>query len=150
MGETRAPTEAAGVRLTGDGAWPALPWSMALTAMLSIQLGSALSVGLIGSVGPAGTAWLRLTVAAIFFLLLARPDLRTLRRTDLPVLLGLGVATGVMTTSFLAAIERIPLGTAVAVEFLGPLTVAAIHGRSPRALVWPGLALVGVVSLTEP
>ena len=58
--------------------------------------------------------------------------------------------TGLVTIAFLAAIERIPLGTAVAVEFLGPLTVAAVRSHSRRALTWPALALLGVVLLTEP
>jgi inner membrane transporter RhtA len=66
------------------------------------------------------------------------------------MLLGLGVTTGLVTVAFLSAIERIPLGTAVAVEFLGPLTVAAVRSQSRRALAWPALALVGVVLLTEP
>ena len=60
------------------------------------------------------------------------------------------MTTGLMTVTFLAAIERIPLGTAVAIEFLGPLTVAALRGHSRRALAWPVLALVGVVLLTQP
>jgi inner membrane transporter RhtA len=118
--------------------------------MLSVQLGSALSVGLIASVGPAGTAWLRLSFGALVFLAIARPPLRTVRREDVPVLLALGITTGLMTIAFLAAIERIPLGTAVAVEFLGPLTVAAVRSHSWRLLVWPLAALVGVVLLTEP
>ena len=126
------------------------PWALAVTAMMSVQLGSALSVPLISSVGPAGTAWLRLSMGALVFLALARPPLRQVRRADVPTLLGLGGATGLVTVTFLAAIERIPLGTAVAVEFLGPLTVAALGSRSRRALAWPLLALVGVVLLTEP
>lgn len=126
------------------------PWSLAVTSMLSVQLGAALSVPLISTTGPAGTAWLRLTMAALIFLALARPPLREVRRNDVPALVGLGVATGVVSVAFLAAIERIPLGTAVAVEFLGPLTVAAVRTHRPRALAWPGLALVGVVLLTQP
>lgn len=126
------------------------PWTLAVAAMLSVQLGSALSVGLISEVGPAGTAWLRLTAGAIIFLIIARPPLRSIRRGDLLPLLGLGIATGVMTIAFLAAIERIPLGTAVAIEFLGPLTVAALHSGRLAALVWPVVAFVGVVLLTEP
>jgi inner membrane transporter RhtA len=126
------------------------PWTLAVAAMLSVQLGSALSAGLIDTVGPAGTAWLRLSMGAIVFLLVVRPPLRAVRRRHVLPLLGLGVTTGLMTTAFLAAIDRIPLGTAVAIEFLGPLTVAAVRGRSRRALVWPGLALLGVVMLTEP
>jgi inner membrane transporter RhtA len=126
------------------------PWALAVTAMLSVQLGSALSVDLIATVGPAGTAWLRLSMGALVFLALARPPLREVRRRDVAPLLGLGVATGLVTITFLAAIERIPLGTAVAIEFLGPLTVAAVRSHSVRALVWPVLALLGVVLLTEP
>lgn len=126
------------------------PWGLAVAAMLSVQLGSALSVGLIATVGAAGTAWLRLSIGAIIFLALARPPLRSVRRRDLPTLLGLGVTTGLVTIAFLAAIERIPLGTAVAIEFLGPLTVAAVRSHHRRALTWPALALVGVVLLTQP
>ncbi len=126
------------------------PWALAITAMLSVQLGSALSVNLIGTVGPAGTAWLRLTAGALIFLAIVRPPLRDVRRADVPVLLALGVATGLMSILFLAAIERIPLGTAVAIEFLGPLTVAAVRSHSTRMLTWPALALLGVVLLTEP
>ena len=126
------------------------PWVLAIVAMLSIQLGSALSVQLMSQVGPAGTAWLRLTAGALILLTLARPPLRTVRRRDIPVLVGLGVTTGLVTITFLAAIERIPLGTAVAVEFLGPLSVAAVRSHNKRALAWPALALIGVVLLTEP
>ena len=126
------------------------PWGLAIVAMLSIQLGSALSVQLVFQVGPAGFAWLRLTAGALILLTLARPPLRTVRRRDIPVLVGLGVTTGLVTITFLAAIERIPLGTAVAVEFLGPLSVAAVRSHNKRALAWPALALIGVVLLTEP
>jgi inner membrane transporter RhtA len=118
--------------------------------MLSVQLGSALSVDLISTVGAAGTAWLRLSMGALIFLILARPPLRDVRAHDVPALLGLGITTGLETIAFLAAIERIPLGTAVAIEFLGPLTVAAVRSHSTRALTWPIVALLGVVLLTEP
>jgi inner membrane transporter RhtA len=126
------------------------PWMLAVAAMFSVQLSSALSVDLISSLGPAGTAWLRLSFGAVIFLVMARPPLRSILRGDLALLLVLGVATGLMSIAFLAAIERIHLGTAVAIEFLGPLTVAALRSRNARALVWPTLALVGVVLVTQP
>jgi len=129
---------------------PVPPWALAIAAMSSVQLGSALSVGLIGSIGPAGTAWLRLSIGALVFLAVARPPLRSVRGRDVPALLGLGVTTGVQTIAFLAAIERIPLGTTVAIEFLGPLTVATLRSHSKRALTWPALALIGVILLTQP
>lgn len=134
--------------MTTPGSLP--PWALAMGAMLSVQLGSALSVSLIDTVGAAGTAWLRLTAGALVFLVLAPATLRSLRRADAPAVLGLGVTSGLVTICFLAAIERIPLGTAVAIEFLGPLTVAAIASLSLRALTWPAVALLGVVGLTEP
>lgn len=129
---------------------PVPPWGLAVTAILSVQLGSALSVGLIEHVGPAGTAWLRLSMGALILLAIARPPLRSIRRPDVLPLLGLGITTGVMTVGFLAAVEHIHLGTAVAIEFLGPLTVAAIRSHNRKALAWPALALVGVVLLTQP
>ncbi|OUM42717.1 EamA family transporter [Arthrobacter sedimenti] len=126
------------------------PWGLAVAAILSVQLGSALSVDLIREIGAGGTAWLRLSMGAVIFLIIARPPLSRVRRSDVPVLLGLGITTGLVTVGFLAAIEHIPLGTAVAIEFLGPLTVAALQSHSLRALIWPGLALCGVLLLTEP
>ena len=126
------------------------PWTLALAAMVVVQLGAALSVPLIGVVGPAGTAWLRLTMGAIIFVAVSRPPLRQVRRGDVVVLLALGVATGLVTSAFLTAVARIPLGTAVAIEFLGPLTVATVRAPNRRLLVWPLLALVGVVLMTRP
>lgn len=125
-------------------------WTLAVGAMLSVQLGAAISVGLFDDIGVAGTAWLRLTLGAIGFILIARPRYWrwSMRELRAPVLLGL-VSAG-MTLSFLSAIDRLPLGTVVAIEFLGPLTVAALHSDSRRALAWPLLALLGVVLLTEP
>lgn len=123
---------------------------MAIAAMLMIQVSNALSVEVIAYIGPAGTAWLRMCCGAVFLWAIARPALRSIRRSDVPSLLALGAATGGMTTLFLAAVDRIPLGTAVAIEFLGPLTVAGFTSKHRRALAWPLLALVGVVLLTEP
>ena len=125
-------------------------WMLASAAMLSVQLGAAISVGLFDEIGVAGTAWLRLTLGALGFILIARPRYWqwSWRELRAPVLLG--VVSGGMTLCFLAAIDLLPLGTAVAIEFLGPLTVAALHSHTRRALAWPTLALVGVVLLTEP
>ena len=118
--------------------------------MLSVQLGAALSVGLFPLVGPAGTAWLRLVAAAVILLVLVRPSRQDVPRAAFAHVFALGVATAVMTVAFLAAIDRIPLGTAVAIEFLGPLTVAAVRAHNRRMLAWPCLALIGVLLLTRP
>jgi len=126
------------------------PWTLAVAAMLAVQVANALSVSVIGHVGAGGTAWLRMCFGAAFLWLIARPDFRSIRRQDLPALIALGVVTGYMTALFLEAVARIPLGTAVSIEFLGPLTVAGIMSRNRKALVWPLLAVIGVVLLTEP
>ena len=137
--------------MTESGVINRIPaWTLAVVAMLSIQLGSALSISLFPAVGPAGTAWLRLALGAVVLLVLVRPSLRLIHRGNLVGLLGLGASTGVMTSAFLSALERIPLGTTVAIEFLGPLTVAALSGKNARAALWPLLALIGVVLLTRP
>ncbi|MBD7994881.1 EamA family transporter [Arthrobacter sp. Sa2CUA1] len=123
---------------------------MAVAAMLAVQLSNALSVGVVEQVGAAGTAWLRMCFGTMLLWMIARPAFRSLRRKDVPALIVLGVVTGFMTAFFLGAVERIPLGTAVAIEFLGPLTVAGLMSKHRKALVWPLLALVGIVLLTEP
>jgi inner membrane transporter RhtA len=125
-------------------------WTLAVVAMLSVQVGSALSTHLFATAGAAGTAWLRLTAGAVIFLAISRPRVRELTRSDAGAVLALGIATGLVTVAFLSAIERIPLGTAVAIEFLGPLCVAVFHRPDPRRLIWPALALAGVILLTEP
>lgn len=126
------------------------PWTLAVAAMLLIELASALSVSFFDLVGANGTAWLRTTFGAILLWIIAPPDLKSLRRKDAPALIALGVVTGTMSMFFLGAIERIPLGTAVAIEFLGPLTVAGVTSKNRSALLWPVLALGGVLLLTEP
>lgn len=125
-------------------------WSLAVAAIVTVQLGVALSPRLFDIVGPAGTAWLRLTAGGLMFLAIARPRLRGYSAADLRAVIILGVITGAMLVSFLAALERLPLGTTVAIEFLGPLSVAAFRAHRRSALVWPALALLGVLLLTEP
>ena len=125
-------------------------WLLTLGAIFSAQAGSVFSVRLIPLVGSDGTAWLRFTVAGLFLLLLVRPPLRAISRRELPGLLGLGLATAVMTTAFVNALGHLPLGTVVAIEFLGPLSVAAFQAADRRALIWPTTAFLGVLLLTRP
>lgn len=125
-------------------------WSLAVVAMLSVQLGGALSVGLFPAIGAVGTAWLRLAAGSVILLLIARPRPRDVPREAILPVLALGVATAAMSVAFLVSIDRIPLGTTVAIEFLGPLTVAAVRAHDRRMLIWPALAFAGVLLLTRP
>jgi inner membrane transporter RhtA len=123
---------------------------LALCSMFIVQIGAAASTAMFARIGPAGTAWLRLCWAALIFAAVARPRLSTFHRRDLAAALLLGVASGGLTLSFLEAIDRIPLATAVAIEFLGPLGVAVMRRASRWGLVWPPLAFAGVLLVTQP
>ena len=128
------------------GATPARTGTlMAVGSMTCVQIGLALSVPLFGRLGPLGTVWLRLAWASVILVVAVRPRPWRFRR---PILLG--VVTGGVTMLFMAAIARMPLGTASALEFLGPLGVAVARGRGRRRLLWPGLAAAGVLVLTHP
>jgi inner membrane transporter RhtA len=122
---------------------------MAVAAMLCVQLGLAASVGLFDRIGPEGAAWLRLAWAGVLLLVLVRPRQSAFTRSSLLACVALGVVTAGLTMFFMAAVARLPLGTASALEFLGPLGVAVARGRR-HTLIWPVLAAVGVVLLTEP
>ena len=125
-------------------------WSLAVAAMLAAQLGAAVSISLFDDVGTAGTSWLRLTFGALILLVLVRPRLSAWSWPNVRAPILLGIVSGLMTLFFLAAIARLPLGTAIAIDFLGPLTVAVFTSRSKAAIAWPVLALVGVLILTQP
>ncbi len=118
--------------------------------MLSVQTGAALSTHLFTALTPAGSAWLRLAISAMILLLITRPRLRAIGWPALRSTLMLGTVTAVLTLAFIEAVARIPLGTAAAIEFLGPLSVAALRSHRRSALIWPALALAGVIALTEP
>jgi len=123
---------------------------MAVGSMTCVQLGLALSVPLFGQVGPLGAVWLRLAWAGVILLAAVRPRPWRFRRPILLATVALGVVTAGVTMFFMAAIARLPLGTASALEFLGPLGVAVARGRDGHRLLWPGLAAAGVLLLTHP
>lgn len=123
---------------------------MAVSAMACIQLGLAVAVTLIDDIGVQGVAWLRLAWAGILLLVIVRPRRAAFTRRSFFMCVLLGVVTAAITLLFMAALDRIPLGTASALEFLGPLVVAVARGHGRSRLVWPGLAAVGVVVLTQP
>ncbi|GAA1257836.1 EamA family transporter [Oryzihumus leptocrescens] len=123
---------------------------MAVGSMTCVQLGLALSVGLFDRVGPLGAAWLRLAWAGLVLLVVVRPRPSRFGRRGLLTAVALGVVTAGLTMLFMGAVARLPLGTASAIEFLGPLGVAAARSHRARQLVWPALAAVGVLLLTRP
>lgn len=139
-----APTSADAARRARQGTL------MALASMTCVQVGVAASVGLFDRIGPEGVAWLRLGWAGLLMFVLVRPNLRAIGRRTLLACCLLGLVTGGVTMLFTAAVARIPMGTASALEFLGPLAVAVLRGGGGRALIWPVPAAVGVLLLTRP
>jgi inner membrane transporter RhtA len=123
--------------------------SMAVASMLCVQLGLAASVGLIDELGAEGAAWLRLAWAGVLLLIVVRPRPSDYTRSTFTACFLLGLVTAGVTLLFMASLERLPLGTASALEFLGPLGVAVARGRGASKR-WPVLAGVGVLLLTQP
>jgi inner membrane transporter RhtA len=122
--------------------------ALALASMTTIQLGAALSEPLFERVGAAGLVALRLALAALLLWPFARPRVRGRSRADLGAAVALGASSGALTLCFFEAIDRIPLGVAVTIEFLGPLGVALVGSRHARDVAWVLLAGAGVALLT--
>lgn len=119
-----------------------------LAAMVTVQLGIALSTPLFPLLGVAGTTLLRLITASAVLLVATRPKLRGRSARDLGSAALLGLASAGMTLLFAGAIARLPMGTAATIEFLGPLAVALGFSRRLGHVLWALLAGLGVVLLT--
>ncbi|MFJ9368706.1 EamA family transporter [Nocardia sp. NPDC101769] len=125
-------------------------WSVPLIFIaggVSQYLGAAIGVHLFGTVEPATVAWLRAAAAGVALLAWRRPWRRCWTRRSIGVAAGFGVVTLGMNIAFYEAIARIPLGTAVAIEFLGPVAVATLGSRRARDLLAVALVVAGVVLL---
>jgi inner membrane transporter RhtA len=121
--------------------------AIVMGAVLSVQCGAALATTLFDAVGPAGAVFLRSGFAALALLAMARrtggaPGGRPHRDVVL-----FGFALAGMNLGFYAALDRIPLGIAVTLEFVGPLGVAVLGSRRRRDLAWAALAAAGIVLL---
>ena len=120
-----------------------------IVGITSTQIGGAIAKTLFDDLGPAGTVLLRTLFAAIVLLLLWRPVVAGHPREDLLLAVAFGIALAAMNLSFYEAIDRIPLGIAVTIEFVGPLAVAIGGSRRALDLVWVALAAVGIVLLAR-
>ena len=109
--------------------------------------GAALAVGLFAVVSSASVAWWRLAVSALVLLAWRRPWRQRWTRADLAAAAVFGAVLATMNVTFYVAIDHLPLGTAVAIEFLGPVTVAALTGHGLRERLGIALAAAGVVLL---
>jgi inner membrane transporter RhtA len=121
-----------------------------ITGGIAMYAGAAIAYNLFDELPPQSVAWLRVCGAALVLGLVVRPWRRrhSWTRSSMRIAAAFGVATALMNTSFYLAIDRIPLGTAVAIEFAGPVTVAALTMRSRRAFAGLAAATVGVLVLS--
>lgn len=120
---------------------------LVVVGIISVQVGAAFAKDLFGTVSPTAMVWLRLVTSALILTAIARPRLRGRTRQDWLVVVGFGVSLGVMNWAIYQSFARIPLGIAVTIEFIGPLTLAVVGSRRAKDLVWVGLAAVGVLLL---
>ncbi|HEX2414338.1 MAG TPA: EamA family transporter [Thermoleophilaceae bacterium] len=125
------------------------PTVLVIVAVGSVQFGSALAKTLFDQVGPGGTVFLRLLLAALVLTLIWRPTVKGHGRRDLWLIFWFGVCLAGMNMAFYASLDRIPLGVAVTFEFVGPLGVAVWGSRRALDLVWVALAAIGIVLLSD-
>ncbi|MDR0364914.1 MAG: DMT family transporter [Bacteroidales bacterium] len=123
--------------------FPAIP--AALFSMMSVQGGGAIAKSLFPHIGASGTATLRIGISSIILFLINRPKISSLTSKQWAYSFGYGACLGLMNLSFYLAIERIPLGLGVTIEFLGPLALALILSRRFLDVVWALLACGGIL-----
>jgi inner membrane transporter RhtA len=122
---------------------------LVIGAIASVQFGSALAATVFDRVGPAGAVTLRLVVASVVLMAIWRPRIRSRSAGELRLAFALGVVLAAMNLSFYEALDRIPLGIAVTLEFVGPLGLAVVGSRRPIDLLWAALAVAGILALTR-
>jgi inner membrane transporter RhtA len=126
---------------------PARPELLVLSGIASVQFGAAFAAKLFDQAGPGGVVLVRLALAALVVLAVARPTLRGYGRSDAAAVLAFGLILGLMNWSFYESLQRLPLSVAVTIEFTGPLAVAVAGSRRALDLLWVALAGGGVVLL---
>jgi inner membrane transporter RhtA len=122
---------------------------LVISAIASVQFGSAVAATLFAQIGPGGAVWLRLLFGTVILLAMWRPRMHGYTRHELLLATVFGLILASMNFSFYSALHRIPLGIAVTLEFVGPLAVALAGSRRPRDLLWVGLAVSGILALTR-
>lgn len=123
------------------------PVWLVLVGILSVQFGAGVAKDLFDEVEPTVMVWLRLATSVLVLGLIARPALRGRTRSDWVVVIGFGISLGTMNWAIYQSFARIPLGLAVTIEFVGPLTLAVLGSRRARDFVWVLLAGAGVALL---
>lgn len=120
------------------------PLVSVLLAIISVQGGAAIAKSIFPVLGAAGTASLRIGLSAIFLLMIFRPNLNKLTIPQWKAVIPFGLCLGAMNLVFYLAIERIPIGLGVTLEFVGPLILAVFSSKKRTDFLWILLAAAGI------
>jgi inner membrane transporter RhtA len=126
------------------------PVALLLCGIASVQFGAAFATTLFDRLGASGTSLARVATAAIILIALWRPSVRSLTGRQIRIVVLFGLILGGMNLSFYESLDRIPLGTAVTIEFIGPLGVAVALSRRRIDVAVAIVAAAGVVLVTDP
>src|SRR5215213_266288 len=125
------------------------PTLLVLGGIASVQFGAAIAKSLFDELGPGGAVFLRVLFAALVLAAIWRPATRGHSRADWRLLAIFGLTLAAMNLAFYESLDRIPLGVAVTIEFVGPLGVAIASSRRLLDLLWASLAAVGILLLSD-
>ena len=121
-----------------------IPYLALFAGMLTLAGGTSFAKTLFPLIGAEGTSAYRVGISAVLLVAVFRPWRFRLTRADLGAVALYGVVLGAMNLSFYMSLRTIPLGLAIAIEFMGPLTLALIHSRRPVHFVCIGFAVLGL------
>lgn len=117
----------------------------ALSAMLCVQGGASIAKSLFPVLGPTGTTTLRIGLSAILLNIIIRPKISTFTKKEWKYAFFYGGSIALMNLIFYMAIQRIPLGLGVTIEFIGPLFLALYFSKKPLDILWALFACVGIL-----
>lgn len=123
---------------------------LVVTAVATLQFGAGFAATLFDELGPGGTAFLRLAIAAAIMVAILRPRVAARRPRELAVAAAFGLTLGAMNWAIYTAMDHIPLGIAVTLEFIGPLGLAVANSHRALDVLWVALAAAGVLLLAGP
>jgi inner membrane transporter RhtA len=122
---------------------------LVMAAVVSVQFGGAVAATLVPVIGAAGSVVLRLGIGAVVLLAVARPTLRGHSASAWRTVVLFGLVLGAMNWSFYASLDRLHIGVAVTIEFIGPLTLAAVQSRRVRDLLAVAAAAAGILLISQ-
>jgi len=124
------------------------PFPAILLSIVSVQVGAALAKGLFPILGAAGTTTIRIGISALILLAFNRPNIKKLTKIQWKAILPYGLCLGAMNGIYYLSLSRIPLGLAVALEFIGPLMLSVFSSKRMIEYLWAVLAIIGIALIT--